>query len=161
MSCFSTKRHTNLTQSICQLQLLGDLCLHLEVKFGEVMMFACEVECNDTVAAQRQLTLYLYSAQYQRRALGFDDGQAFGATVVKKHFDSVLFEMGERESRAYSLSILFVFALSSEKFVFLIKPQIFLDSFPAFIYSCLFLCKIAEHITPSISLAMCCTWPTK
>ena len=83
MSCFSTKRHTNLTQSICQLQLLGDLCLHLEVKFGEVMMFACEVECNDTVAAQRQLTLYLYSAQYQRRALGFDDGQAFGATVVK------------------------------------------------------------------------------
>ena len=62
--------------------------------------------------------------------------------------------MGERESRAYSLSILFVFALSSEKFLFPIKPQFFLDSFPAFIYCYLFLCKIAEHITPSISLAI-------
>ena len=84
MSCFLTKRHTNLTQSICQLQLLGDPYVFTsEVKFGEVMMFACEMECNDTVAAQQQLTLYLFAAQYQRRALSFDDGQAFGATVIK------------------------------------------------------------------------------
>ena len=84
MSCFLTKRHTNLTQTICQLQLLGDPYVFTsDVKFGEVMMFACEVECNDTVAAQQQLTLYLCLAQYQRRALSFGDGQEFGATVVK------------------------------------------------------------------------------
>jgi hypothetical protein len=54
-----------------------------ELKLGDVVTFVSEAKCNNTVAAQRQLTLYLCSAQHQRRALGFDDGRIFGATVVR------------------------------------------------------------------------------
>jgi hypothetical protein len=54
-----------------------------ELKLGDVVTFASEVKCNNTVAAQRWLTLSLCSAQHQRQALGFDDGPIFGATVVR------------------------------------------------------------------------------
>ncbi|KAL5483181.1 hypothetical protein ACEPAI_8410 [Sanghuangporus weigelae] len=47
-----------------------------------VITFVCEYKVSDASAASRQLTFDLCSAQNQRRALGFDDGQLFGATVV-------------------------------------------------------------------------------
>jgi hypothetical protein len=53
-----------------------------ELSTGEVVTFVSEAKCKETTAAQRQLTFDLCSAQHQRRALGFDDGQIFGATVV-------------------------------------------------------------------------------
>ena len=48
----------------------------------EVITFACEAKCVTQVAASRQLTLYLCSAQHQRRALCFDDGPVYGVTIV-------------------------------------------------------------------------------
>ena len=51
---------------------------------GEVVTFVAEAKCKDTTVAQRQLTLDLCSAQHQRRALGFDDAQVFGATIVDR-----------------------------------------------------------------------------
>ncbi|OCB91035.1 hypothetical protein A7U60_g1729 [Sanghuangporus baumii] len=47
-----------------------------------VITFVCEYKVSDASAASRQLTFDLCSAQNQRRALGFDDGQLFGITVV-------------------------------------------------------------------------------
>lgn len=47
-----------------------------------VVTFACEFEVQDSSAASRQVTMDLCSAQHQRRALGFDDGLLFGATLV-------------------------------------------------------------------------------
>ncbi|KAL5504678.1 hypothetical protein ACEPAH_7341 [Sanghuangporus vaninii] len=47
-----------------------------------VITFVCEYKVSDASAASRQLTFDLCSAQNQRRALGFDDGQLFGATIV-------------------------------------------------------------------------------
>jgi hypothetical protein len=53
-----------------------------EQMLGELVIFASEAKRIHTVAAERQLTLDLYSAQNQRRTLGFDDSYVFGATVV-------------------------------------------------------------------------------
>jgi hypothetical protein len=53
-----------------------------EPKVGEVVTFVVEAKCASAVAAERQLTLDLCSAQHQRRALGFEDGQIFGAALV-------------------------------------------------------------------------------
>ena len=53
-----------------------------ELEHGEVVTFVSEAKCRETTAAQRQLTFDLCSAQHQRRALGFDDGEVFGATIV-------------------------------------------------------------------------------
>ena len=53
-----------------------------ELVHGEVVTFVAETKCEETTAAQRQLTFDLCSAQHQRRALGFNDGEIFGATVV-------------------------------------------------------------------------------
>jgi hypothetical protein len=50
--------------------------------FTDVVTFACEAKCSLSVPAQRQLTFDLCSAQYQRRALGFENGRVYGATVV-------------------------------------------------------------------------------
>jgi len=54
-----------------------------ELYVGDVVTFVAEAKCALLSAAERQLTLDLCSAQNQRRTLGFDDGNIFGATVVK------------------------------------------------------------------------------
>ena len=50
-------------------------------QLGRVITFAYEAKSCDQVSASHQLALYLCSAQYQRKALGFQ-GQLFGATLV-------------------------------------------------------------------------------
>jgi len=57
-----------------------------EQDIGEVVTFACEAKFVEQVAASQQLTFYLCSAQHQRRALCFDDGIIYGATIVGNHF---------------------------------------------------------------------------
>lgn len=47
-----------------------------------VVAFAYEAKTIEGVAASRQLTLDLCSAQHHRRTLGFEDGNVFGATLV-------------------------------------------------------------------------------
>ena len=53
-----------------------------ELDVGDVVTFVAEAKCALFSAAERQLTLDLCSAQNQRRTLGFNDGNIFGATVV-------------------------------------------------------------------------------
>jgi hypothetical protein len=50
---------------------------------SDVVTFACEAKCNLLTAARRQLTFDLCSAQHQRRALGFENGRVYGATIVR------------------------------------------------------------------------------
>jgi len=63
-------------------KLENDYIFASEEKMGEVTTFVCEAKCVEQVTASRQLTLYLCSTQHQRRALCFDDGPIYGATIV-------------------------------------------------------------------------------
>jgi len=77
-----------------------------EQDIGEVVTFACEARCVEQVAASRQLTFYLCSAQHQRRALCFDDGVIYGATIVGNRL--VMHSSEWVEDKVVSVTILFV-----------------------------------------------------
>lgn len=99
---------------------------------------AAETQCNQIVPAQRLLTFYWCSAQTQRRALGFDDGDKFGSTGV----GSILTMCS---SQGKVVRIFFVSALNddSEKVVYPLKLRSKLDTFQRFM-ECYILCKV-EH----------------
>jgi len=100
---------------------------------GEVITFAYEAKCVDVVAASRQLTLYLCSAQHQRRALCFSDGPIYGATIVGDRFTMYSSEwVGDKV------------AVSRSKLIF------DLGTFPAFIKCYLFLCRVADHLAEEV-----------
>ncbi|KAI0296766.1 hypothetical protein B0F90DRAFT_1745007 [Multifurca ochricompacta] len=95
---------------------------------SRVVTFAFEAKSKDNDAASRQLTLYLCSAQNQRRALGFEDEPLFGATIVG------------------SILIMYISTWSDDKVV--VAPtelRYNLDNLHEFIECYIFLCKVADH----------------
>lgn len=73
-----------------------------EDSFLRVVTFVLEAKVSGAETSARQLTLYLCSAQNQRRALGFHDGYVFGATFVGHDF--TLYVSRWQEDQVVSLS---------------------------------------------------------
>jgi len=116
------------------------------------MTFACEAKCVTQVAASRQLTLYLCSAQHQRRALCFDDGPVYGVTIVGNRL--TMHSSKWVEDQVVSVTFFFrsTSILNSDKVVSPLKPYFDLDTFPDFIKSYLFLCRVADHIAEGVNI---------
>jgi hypothetical protein len=78
------------------------------------MTFASETKCDKPVAAQRQLMFDLCAAQHQRRALGFENGEVFGATVVRNTLKMYCSRWlkGDQEGNEKVVRIIYSFKLS-------------------------------------------------
>ncbi|KAI0286187.1 hypothetical protein BC826DRAFT_959893 [Russula brevipes] len=100
---------------------------------GNVITFLYEAKCNDETTASHQLSFYLCSAQHQHQAIGFTDGQLFGAIL--------------------NGSILKIYASWWEHNTVMIYPtqyQLPLGTFPEFLTCYIFLCKLANHIAHGV-----------
>jgi hypothetical protein len=120
-----------------------------EETFGELVTFVVEAKCTAPAVAEQQLTLDLCSAQHQRRALGFEDGQIFGATVVGNYL-RVYRSTWVDDKVVRIILISFVSILNDEEFVSQTKPIFELDTFPAFIDCFLFLCRVSNYVSGEV-----------
>ncbi|KAI0295349.1 hypothetical protein B0F90DRAFT_1927531 [Multifurca ochricompacta] len=110
---------------------------------NRVVTFAVEAKSKDHVSASRQLAMYLCSAQHQRRALGFEDGPLFGATVVG------------------SILTMYISTWSDgEVDVSPGEPKFKLDNVSGFIICYMFLCRVADHSANEVE-NMIRKWETK
>jgi len=103
----------------------------------KVITFVYEAKSNSSAHAQRQLALYLCSAQNQRRALGLN-GPLFGATLV----GSTLTIYGSK----WDEDDFVVISPTNYKFS--------LATFPSFIICYILLCKIANHMAQEFNDAI-------
>ncbi|KAI0295350.1 hypothetical protein B0F90DRAFT_1927532 [Multifurca ochricompacta] len=110
---------------------------------NRVVTFAVEAKSKDRVSASRQLAMYLCSAQHQRRALGFEDGPLFGATVVG------------------SILTIYISTWGNDKVdVAPGMPNFKLDNVSGFIKCYMFLCRVADHSANEVE-NMIRKWGTK
>ena len=110
-----------------------------------VITFICEHRAKGRKQAARQLTLDLCSAQYQRRALGFEDSKIFGATLVGT---KMRFFVSEWDEDIVVSSIfpgpLWNSSKPTNKNVSSANKSFDLKSFGQFLHCYVFLCGLAD-----------------
>jgi len=132
-------------------KLENDYIFASEEKMGEVITFVCEAKCVEQVTASRQLTLYLCSTQHQRRALCFDNGPIYGATIVGNCLVMHSSEWVNDKVVSGHYSVCPTSVLDGDKVVVPVEPAFHLDTFLDFIRLYLFLCKIADDSAGNIN----------
>ena len=118
---------------------------------AKVITFAVEYKhgLQDT-AASHQLSLYLCSGQYQRRALGITTN-LYGATIVNTTLTIYVSRWEEDNTIVCTLPLSTFISANNNKGVYPTSLKFSLATFPEFIRGYLFICKIADQATADIT----------